>query len=161
MFIKSSNTCTWAVIAMILLASAVCGCSAGWLPGGTPSAPQKVWDNSNGDAITGTARNQTAVAFATPVLVSYVDTNHWNGGRGVTPGTIALAGEDGATYGPWPATGADGEGGVKNAYWAVYPSVTLKAGRYTIVDSDPSTWATNAAANDAGFATIKYEEVAG
>ncbi|HUL61930.1 MAG TPA: hypothetical protein VLT35_02605 [Methanocella sp.] len=161
MIIKGLNKHTGAVIAIVLLASAMCGCSAGWLAGGTPTSPQKVWDNSNSDAITGTAQNRTVVTFATPVLVSYVDTDHWNGGRGVTPGTIALAGEDGATYGPWPATGADGEGGIKNAYWAVFPNVTLKAGHYTVVDSDPSTWATNDAANDAGFATIKYEEVAG
>ncbi len=119
-------------------------------------AEEQVWDNGNVYAITGAAQNPTTVTFSTPVTVSYIHTYHWNSGRGVTPGTIGLKAGDGTMYGPWQATGADGQGGVKNAYWVVRPDVRLSAGTYTIVDSDPSTFSTNSAAGDKGMAHIVY-----
>lgn len=76
-------------------------------------------------------------------LVTEIKTYHWNDGKGVVPGTIGLTAADGTTYGPWQATGLPGQGGVENAYWVVSPQVTIPAGSYTVVDSDPATWAKN------------------
>jgi hypothetical protein len=125
---------------------------------GTPAAPsgEQIWDNGNVYAITGSSKSPTIVTFSKPVTVTYINTYHWNGAKGATPGTIALKAADGTMYGPWQATGADGQGGVKNAYWVVQPNVGLKAGSYTIVDSDPSTFATNNQANGVGMAHVKY-----
>lgn len=89
-------------------------------------------------------------AFKFTRIVTY----HWNNARGRTPGTIALQAEDGKIYGPWQAVGSPGQGGVPNAYWTVTPNVTLPAGRYTIIDSDPASWAQNAASEGKGFVDI-------
>ena len=170
--IKSISKILLATIAIVALMATISGCTTPTpAPSATPTpvpptaptsvpAQGKVWDNGNVGAITGTAMNPTKVTFSTPVNISYMNTYHWNRAKGATPGTISLKGEDGTIYGPWQATGADGQGGVKNAYWVVYPYVTLKAGKYTIVDSDPSTWATNSQGNNIGFAHIKYNVTA-
>lgn len=76
-------------------------------------------------------------------LVTEIKTYHWNNGKGVIPGTVGLKAADGTTYGPWQATGLPGQGGVENAYWVVSPQVTIPAGTYTVLDSDPATWAKN------------------
>jgi hypothetical protein len=75
--------------------------------------------------------------------VTEIKTYHWNNGMGMIPGTISLTSDDGITYGPWPATGAEGQGGVVDAYWIVNPQVTIPAGTYTVIDSDTATWAKN------------------
>jgi hypothetical protein len=61
---------------------------------------------------------------------------------------------DGETYGPWQATGLDGQGGVKNAFWEAKPMESIPAGKYTVIDSSPGTWSTNAKAGGVGFTTI-------
>ncbi len=83
-----------------------------------------------------------------------IRTYHWNHGQGQTPGTIGLRNANGRLFGPWPAKGADGQGGVRNAYWVVRPNVTLPPGEYTIVDSDPATWAQNAETGRRGMCEV-------
>jgi hypothetical protein len=39
---------------------------------------------------------------------------------------------------------------VQNAYWTVYLNVTLPAGTYTVIDSDPATWSHNAESSNRG-----------
>lgn len=46
-------------------------------------------------------------------------------------------------------------GGVVNAYRTAKPNVTLPAGTYTIIDSDPETWAQNAGSNGRGHAFVR------
>jgi len=75
--------------------------------------------------------------------VTEIKTYHWNNGMGVTPGMISLKSDDGITYGPWQAAGAEGQGGVVDAYWIVNPQVTIPAGTYSVIDSDTATWAKN------------------
>jgi hypothetical protein len=82
-------------------------------------------------------------------IVDYHYTAH-----GKTPGTIALRGADGTTYGPWPCTGTPGQGGVVNAYWHAKPNVTVEAGKYTIVDSDPATFSQNDWSKGIGIAWV-------
>ena len=56
---------------------------------------------------------------------------------------LALRADNGTLYGPWWAVGQDGFGGVRNAYWLVTPDTVIPAGIYTVIDSDPLTWAQN------------------
>jgi hypothetical protein len=86
-------------------------------------------------------------------IVSIVD-YHWNSARGATPGTIGLRATDGTMYGPWPATGSPGQGGVPNAYWTAHPNETLPPGTYDVVDSDPGSWAWASDTNGRGMVTI-------
>ena len=77
-------------------------------------------------------------------------------GRGTArPGTIALRDASGRVYGPWQATGSPGQGGVANAMWTARPMATLPAGRYTVIDSDPSTWSQNSATHGAGITRVE------
>lgn len=93
-------------------------------------------------------------SLAEPYQVTQIDTYHWNDGQGATPGTIALEGSNGVTYGPWQARGLPGQGGVENAYWVVEPNIRLDPGSYKVIDSDPSTWATNDEAGGVGMMDI-------
>jgi hypothetical protein len=79
--------------------------------------------------------------------------HYFNGGA--LPGTISLKHSDGTIYGPWQTWGLVGQGGVTNAYWAFYPLVKIKAGTYTVIDSDPSTWSHNSESNYSGFTWIR------
>ncbi|HRY03812.1 MAG TPA: hypothetical protein P5256_11815, partial [Beijerinckiaceae bacterium] len=53
---------------------------------------------------------------------------------------------------PWQAVGGAGLGGAKNVYWTATPNVVLPAGVYTLVDSDPATWAQNEQSGGVGHA---------
>lgn len=89
-----------------------------------------------------------------PATLSIFTTYHYVDGGGPAPGTLALTGADGTTYGPWQTKGLDGQGGVANAFWEARPDVLLPAGTYKVVDSDPSTWSTNDKAQGIGFTTV-------
>jgi hypothetical protein len=89
-----------------------------------------------------------------PARLSVFTTYHFVDGGGPAPGTLALAGPDDKTYGPWQAEGLEGQGGVANAFWEARPDVLLPPGTYKVVDSDPSTWSTNDKATGVGFAKV-------
>lgn len=103
----------------------------------------------------------TRLTFAKPFRLTYLSTYHWNYGKGAKPGSIGLEGPGGLIYGPWSTNGAPGQGGVKNASWECRPEVTLPAGTYTVIDSDPATWARNAGSGGAGFVTARGYDVKG
>jgi hypothetical protein len=48
---------------------------------------------------------------------------------------------------------------VPNAYWNTRPGVTLAPGTYTVIDSDPSTWAQNAGTGGAGHIRVETGSV--
>ena len=105
--------------------------------------PSKLFDNHNKLAVTG---GGTAPAFelTSATRITSLETYHYIDGGVPAAGTIGLKGDDGKTYGPFQATGADGQGGVTNAYWTITPQdLVLPPGRYTIIDSDPSTFSQN------------------
>jgi hypothetical protein len=85
-------------------------------------------------------------------LVTEIKTYHWNYGDGTTPGTIGLRDADGTILGTWQAEGLPGQGDVADAYWVVNPNIVIPPGTYTIIDSDPDTWAQNAETNGIGMA---------
>ena len=83
------------------------------------------------------------------VIVTYIMTYHWNNGRGTAGGTITLKNQDGKIFGPWRVKV------VNNVYWIVNPQVTLMPGTYTVIDSEPSTWAQNPQSGGRGHTIIK------
>ncbi len=102
-----------------------------------------LFSNSNDGVIRDGATGPAELVIEALTRVTYVQTYHWHNGKGVTPGTISITGPDGTVYGPWQATGTDGQGGVKNAYWEAKPMVELEPGTYLVDDSDPATRGTN------------------
>ena len=96
----------------------------------------------------------TTFAIDASHRVTFIYTYHYfNGGK--LPGTIGLRHADGTVYGPWSAKGAAGQGGVANANWFVLPNVEIKAGSYTVLDSDNATWSHNTQSANAGFAELR------
>lgn len=133
-----------------------------------PPAPKKtgkdgarkeraIYKNYNIGAVDSSLRTvpaaPTRFTIYEPVFVTYFDTYHYfNKGR--KPGKIALRHDDGTVYGPWHTSGLKGQGGVQNATWVCRPNVEIKAGRYTVLDSDPDTWSFNSGSDGAGFTLI-------
>ncbi len=106
----------------------------------------------------------TVFTISSPHLVTYICTYHWNNAQGAAPGTIALQHSDGTVYGPWQVSTRPGQGGVPNAYWEVTPNIVIPAGTYTVIDSDPATWAQNQESGGRGMGEVRatpYFEVAG
>ena len=131
----------------------------GKIPPFTPTAsdtPGVIYTNQNKDVTTGGPSSPTTFTLTESTRITSISTNHGNGEKGVSaPGTIGLKGEDGTVYGPWPATGKPADAGGSNAIWTAAPNVTLKPGKYTVIDSDPTTWSTNKSSSNAGFVEIK------
>ena len=123
-----------------------------------PPAPKQVRTGNVGGVTNGPTA-PTTFTFDGPVRLLWLQTYHWNGARGATPGRIGLRHQDGTVFGPWPTRGLPGQGGVPNAYWRADPGVVLKPGTYTVTDSNPSTWATNAEAGNRGFADLEVVPV--
>lgn len=90
----------------------------------------------------------------TPTLITNITDYHWNDGRGSPPGTVSLIHEDGTIYGPWQCNGRSGQWGAPEVYWDCPLDVIVKAGKYKIVDSDPSTWSQNSLTGDFGMTEI-------
>jgi hypothetical protein len=118
----------------------------------TPSAAEEELYSvlSIGVAYNG-ATEPTTFSISESWLVTEIITYHWNDAQGKTPGTVGLQAADGTTYGPWQAIGQPGQGGVPDAYWVVSPNIVIPAGTYTVLDSDPSTWAQNDETGGAGM----------
>ena len=59
--------------------------------------------------------------------------------------SITLKAADGTLYGPWKTT-------LRNkVYWMAQPNQDIPAGTYTLIDSDPSTWAQNSGSRGTGM----------
>ncbi|MDO9496981.1 MAG: hypothetical protein Q7J48_14845 [Nocardioides sp.] len=107
-------------------------------------------------SIAGVSNGPTAPSVLTlpAARVTAIATYHWNNQQGAAPGTIALRGEDGTLYGPFLTTGSPGQGGVPNAYWTAITNFQVPAGRYTVVDSSPDTWAWAPDTGGRGMVTV-------
>jgi hypothetical protein len=117
-------------------------------------AGQKI-ENGNIYAVVNGPRLPTEFTLADRWILGSMSTYHWNNEKGCKPGKISLRHDSGKVFGPWQATGKPGQGGVENAYWSVETSEILPPGLYTVVDSEPSTWATNAGNGQRGFFTLQ------
>lgn len=104
-----------------------------------PGEPTVLFEVTSIAGVSSGPPKPTRFTLDAPAFITSIVTYHYLNG-GASPGTVGLEAADGTVYGPWPASGSEGQGGVANAYWTVVPDVTVPAGRYTVVDSDPSTW---------------------
>lgn len=124
--------------------------------GTTPALPEETLFNNNNGYGTLDGAAEPRLSFETPVVVTAIQTYHWNSGRGATPGRIALTNtETGQVYGPWQATGSPGQGGVPNAFWTCALKQELPAGTYRVLDSEPATWSSNPQSGGQGFAIVR------
>jgi hypothetical protein len=115
---------------------------------------ESVFNNYNSAGVGNNPTAPTVFTLTASRKIYTIQDYHWNSAKGKTPGTIGLKSEDGKTYGPWTAQGAPGQGGVPNAYWTVYPDTQIPAGTYTIVDSDPLSWAQNGGTKGIGMSQV-------
>lgn len=119
---------------------------------------QVIFNNGNIDAVQNGPSRRTRFSIDRPTFISFIQNYHYyNYGHG--PGAISLRGLDGTRYGPWPAEGEQGQGGVPNAYWNCYPNITLPPGTYVIEDSDPGTWSQNAGSEFRGISMVRGRPV--
>lgn len=113
-----------------------------------------LWTNNNIGGVNNGPTNPTIITLEQDAMVVAVMNYHYFN-NGVLPGTISLVGPDGTTYGPWQAKGRVGQGNVENAYWDTFPNIQLKAGDYTVIDSDQATWSHNEESENRGFTEIR------
>ena len=97
----------------------------------------------------------TTFTTAQTYTITYFMTYHWNYGEGAPGGTVGLSSAGGETYGPWQVITTPGQNGVPDANWIATPNVVIPPGTYTVIDSDPSTWAQNEDSGGQGFAEIR------
>jgi tetratricopeptide (TPR) repeat protein len=117
--------------------------------------PERTFEIGNIYAVDNGPTQPTVFSLKGPRILAAITNYHWNNGKGAVPGTIALRDATGRLYGPWKAEGGPGQGGVPNAYWIARPRVELPAGTYTVVDSDPATWAHNPQSGGRGFTRVE------
>ena len=118
-----------------------------------------LFDNQNVLAVQNGGTSPTFEVTSTTTITK-IETYHWNdAGGNDSAGEISLEADNGKVYGPWETVGRAGQGDVPNAYWAANPNVTLPAGSYAVIDSDPSTWSQNADSGGEGF-TVVYAQAA-
>jgi hypothetical protein len=121
----------------------------------TPATEVSIFTNGNVGGVINKPTAPTTFTTNQYYTVTYISTYHWNNGKGKTPGRITLKHQDGTLYGPWQSTAASGQGGVVNANWEYRPWMIIKPGTYTVIDSDPLTWAQNATSGGQGFVVIR------
>jgi hypothetical protein len=130
------------------------------MPGGrdytsAPARSQLLFEVGNIGGVANGPTKATRFTLSASHVITLIRNYHWNSARGATPGNIAVRDGNGRTWGPWPASGSPGQGGVPNAYWTATPNVTLPAGTYTVVDSDPASWSHNAESGNRGFVRVE------
>jgi len=112
----------------------------------------ELFNNANPSAVQPGGKPATFTLERT-ATITYIQTYHWKSGK--PAGTISIRSADGTVNGPYAATGVPGQGGVADAYWEVRPNVELPAGTYTVEDSDPGSWSTNAEMGMVGQTVVK------
>ena len=116
-----------------------------------------LFDNSNTGGVQGGAVGPTFTLVSGNVLCE-LWTYHWTS-DGSPAGTVGLQNlTTGVTYGPYPAVGTAGQGGKPNVNWdaQLSPRVSLAAGDYQVVDSDPASWSWDDT-SIGGFARVRVE----
>ncbi len=111
-----------------------------------------VWTNYNIAGVSSGPSKNTVFKLSRDTMITRISTYHYFNNS--TPaGSIYIKG-NGTTYGPWVATGRTGQGGVKNAYWDVFPGIVLPAGNYKVYVSNMATWSYNSATNGNGMIEV-------
>lgn len=139
---------------MVTSGQTVSANATGFISGQINPAPteKELFFNGN-DYGVGDGGKSPSFTLSNKAKITFIMTYHWNSGRGATAGTITLIGEDGEQYGPWKVT-------VNNkVYWEIRPNITLQAGKYKVLDSEPSTWSQNVGSSGFGMVRIKGYEI--
>ncbi len=122
----------------------------------------KIFDNTNGNAVVNGARTPSFTTNGKPYCLTSIQTYHWNGGHGATPGALSLKLDAGTAdqpriLGPFAAKGSAGQNGAPNVNWlasvTTSPSPSIVKGVYDCVDSAPATWSANTAGGP-GFCIV-------
>jgi len=121
------------------------------------TSTNKKFNTHNISAVSNNPKKPTLFIFKSQCKLISITNYHWNNAKGSNPGTIGVRSQSGKNFGPWNTSGKPGQGGVPNAYWTANPNVTLPAGTYTVIDSEPSTWAQNAGSGYRGMSNIKSD----
>lgn len=124
-----------------------------------PGEPQVLFEVTSIAGVSSGPPKPTVFTLDAPAYLTSIFTYHYFN-EGTAPGTIGLEGADGTVYGPWAASGTEGQGGVDNANWYATPNTTIPAGTYTIVDSDPATWSWTFDTDRRGIAIVEGIPVA-
>lgn len=117
-----------------------------------------IFNNYNTYAVSNGPSAPTAFSVSSAMNITKITTYHWNNGSGSTPGTISLRHSDNTVYGPWAASFST-QGAPNNTYWTVSPNASIKAGSYTVIDSNTSTWSHNSTSSYAGFVIVEGDVV--
>ncbi|MFA5083610.1 MAG: hypothetical protein WC474_13745, partial [Hydrogenophilaceae bacterium] len=128
-------------------------------PASAGSQSSVSFENGNIGGVSNGPTQPTTFTLNEARILTLIQNYHWNSARGATPGTIALRGSDGRSYGPWQTAGTPGQGGVPNAYWTARPNVILPAGTYTVIDSNPASWSHNSQSGNRGFTRVETAPV--
>jgi hypothetical protein len=122
-----------------------------------------LFDNRNAALVGNGGRRPTFNTGGKAYCVTYVQTYHWNNGKGaVAAGFVGLIGTSTAldglgSIGFWKATGSVRQGGAPNAIWRVRlprdPPVVIR-GTYSCSDSAAATWSQNQASAGLGFCVV-------
>jgi len=124
-------------------------------------AEATVFDNINSDAVSNGASQPGFSTGGKAYCLMYVQTYHWNKGKGRPPGSVGLVRSTGA---PLPAyiaslqAQASSSQGVPNVNWSASVPIAKPViidGTYSCADSDPSTWSSDSASHGAGFCIVK------
>ncbi|MEN6347804.1 MAG: hypothetical protein ABFD08_00190 [Syntrophomonas sp.] len=119
-----------------------------------PAAEEMLFTNNNIYGVKSNPTQPTVFTLSQPCKITFIWNYHYFN-KGALPGTIALKHQDGTVYGPWQTEGKEGQGKVANAYWIAKPNIVIKAGTYTVIDSNPATWSHNEQSKNCGFTEIK------
>ena len=118
---------------------------------GCGQPPQSYWVfNSYNNCGTLNGAKPTIVRLAKPAHITQIADYHFNSGVAVKPGTIGLMAPNGYVFGPYRATQQTGTWDWITA--AI--NLTVPAGTYSIVDSNPATWSQNAFSGGRGFVRV-------
>lgn len=132
--------------------------SATETPVAAPVAPaeklETLFTNWNVGGVNNGPTAATTFTLRRAARVTYVNSYHFNFGRGSRLGTLTLQHSDGTTYGPWKVRGSVASGS-PNGLWEVDVDLVLAPGVYTVIDSDPATWAQNGQSGGRGFVEIR------
>jgi hypothetical protein len=159
-----TNTRTWRtklllpVLSLLLIVPllSACGSSTSSAPSKsystiavTATAETEIYNNGNLSGVENNPTYDTTFDITDSYEVTSITDYHWNNGQGASGGTIRLEDSDGNEIGTWPVTVRNG------VYWDVHPNTVIDPGEYTVVDSDPSTWAQNLESDNSGITDVK------
>ncbi len=111
-----------------------------------------IFNNENPAAVQNNPTSPTVFTLREPMVITYVRTYHWNGGKGQPLGTISLRNASGKVFGPYSTT-------AYATYWVAKPNLVFPADTYTIIDSHPASWSHNSQSGGRGFAAVNGEPI--